>query len=111
MREGALQAQPVADRFHVLKNCGEAVERFFQRRLPTSASCQPSVAVEPDAPVPQTIAASPSQAERYREIHAHRQRRESVSRIANGLALNRKTVWKYASAATYPSPTPSPPRA
>ena len=62
----------------------------------------------------ETVAASPGQAlrtERYFEIQARRQRGESVSRMAKDLALDRKTVRKYASAATCPSPTPSPRRA
>ena len=114
-REGAPEAQPVADRFHVLKNFGEAIERFFRRRLPTLAPFQPSVAVDPRSPaLRETVAASPGQAlrtERYLEIQSRRQRGESVSRIAKDLALDRKTVRKYASAATCPSPTPGPRRA
>ncbi len=127
-REGAPEAQPVADRFHVLKNFGEAIERYFQRRLPTLAPYQPAVSVEPSAPETETetetetkteteaetVAASPSQAlriERYREIQARRQRGQSVSRMAKDLALDPKTIRKYASAATCPLPTPPPRRA
>ncbi|MCL5065370.1 MAG: transposase [Firmicutes bacterium] len=45
--------------------------------------------------------------QRYTEIQARRQRGESISHIAKDLALDRKTVHKYATAPTCPSPTPS----
>ena len=110
-RDGAPEAQPVADRFHVLENFGDALERFFQRRLPTLAAFQPSVAVEASSPSTQeTAEASPShtlRTQRYTEIQARRQRGESISHIAKELAHDRKTVHKYATAPTCPSPTPS----
>jgi len=111
-REGAPEAQPVADRFHVLENFGDALERFFQRRLPTLAAFQPSVAaVEAGSPSTQeTAEAFPShtlRTQRYTEIQARRQRGESISHIAKDLAIDSKTVYKYATAPTCPSPTPS----
>lgn len=110
-REGAPKAQPVADRFHVLENFGDALERFFQRRLPTLAAFQPSGAVEASAPsTPETAEATPShtlRTQRYTEIQARWQRGESISDIAKDLALDRKTVRKYATAPTCPAPTPS----
>ncbi|MCL5065270.1 MAG: transposase [Firmicutes bacterium] len=84
-REGAPEAQPVADRFHVLENFG-------------APSTQ------------ETAEASPShtlRTQRYTEIQARRQRGESISHIAKELAHDRKTVHKYATAPTCPSPTPS----
>ena len=60
MPKGALWAQPVADRFHVLENFGDALERFFQRRLPALAAFQLATTVESRSPSTQeTAEASP----------------------------------------------------
>lgn len=50
--EGAIKAQQVADRWHLLKNVREAIERLFERHLPVIADT-----LKPADPGPQSPAA------------------------------------------------------
>src|SRR4051795_6983051 len=47
--EGASDAQQVADRWHLLKNVREAIERLFERHLPVITD-----ALKPADPVPES---------------------------------------------------------
>ena len=47
--EGASDARQVADRWHLLKNVGEAIERLFDRHLPVITD-----ALKPADPVPES---------------------------------------------------------
>jgi transposase len=90
--ESASQAQQVADRWHLLKNVREAIERLFERHLPviTEAlkpvdpdpksggdACPggPSDAATTELPIPQELPASPTPASLRREAALAKRRR------------------------------------
>jgi transposase len=50
--EGAPQAKPVADRWHLLKNLREAIERLFERRHDVVKDCLQGVMPAAAAPPP-----------------------------------------------------------
>jgi DNA-binding NarL/FixJ family response regulator len=107
---GAPTAQPVADRFHLLKNLRHVLERVFTRHgvgpAPTPSPALPDPAPPRDPPPP--TAPSSRQQDRWRQIQALRQAGHSISAIARILGLDRATVRKYATASTCPTPPPRP---
>jgi transposase len=118
--EGAPQATQVADRWHLLKNLREAVERLLERKhgsvrealaaVPHTVTPEPGSAPEkiPASPPPlpgKSVALSPRQEarrekrrrrqERYdraRQMHAEGQ---SVRGIARALGISREAVGRY----------------
>lgn len=130
-RQGAPDAVQVADRWHLLKNVGDAVERFLLgqqaalRRAMTAEGSNdhdPSPAgVKPGAPEPTAGAAAtpvapptpvaaplkPSMARRptcYAEVVALRAAGHTVRAIARQSGLSRMTVRKYLRASGCPGP-------
>lgn len=126
---GAPQATQVADRWHLLKNLREAVERLLDRRrklvqkqltrpAPFVSDLDSLVIAENSAPSPtppvptvreQTRDAKRRQRmelyERARELHAAG---DSIRRIATLLDLDRETVTRYVQAESFPErQTPS----
>jgi transposase len=120
--EGAPQATPVADRWHLLKNLREALERIVDRHanalrhvaLPATRRASPSVTA--DAPPPGTLppahrspreqvrrqAAQERRQVRFthvRELHAQGM---SLRAIAAGVGLSRTTVTRYVRADGFP---------
>ncbi len=131
--QGAPLATQVCDRWHLLKNLGEAVEAFLIRahiRLPetaTTAATPEGAEAARSAPTPErpltTYSATPAQQgktqarllrkwklyERIQELHAGGM---SLRRIGEELGLARGTVRKYfRQAPELPLPTPRPLRA
>lgn len=108
-RQGAPEAVQVADRFHLLKNLGEAIERVLQRHtglvqavpVPHTA---PTTAAPPrpdrEAARARTQAKT---ATRYEAIAAAAATGMSKRTIAQGLGLNRKTVQRYLAAGAVPA--------
>ncbi|GAB3976660.1 hypothetical protein GCM10029978_064130 [Actinoallomurus acanthiterrae] len=100
---GAPEAIQVADRFHLWKNLGEAVERVVakHRTCLNAATITPSVTVPP-SPEPEPAARTGRLAERTRErhaaVHALLAQRLSLHDIAAELALSRNTVRRFARA-------------
>jgi transposase len=117
-RQSAPQATQVADRWHLLKNLREAVERLLQRRSETVKECleritptNPPSAPSPDAPPPVVPApAEPDpptprqqvrqgkrqrRVERYEHVRALHQQGKSVRGIARELAMSVRTVLRY----------------
>jgi transposase len=119
--EAAPQARQVADRWHLLKNLREAVERLFERHgatirealRPTTreppAPQQPA-AVPPEQALAPTAAAEPSsssppeqggsarrqrRAERYERVRQLHREGTSIRRIANTMRLSRGAVRRY----------------
>ncbi len=129
--EGATQGAPdavqVADRWHILKNLGDALSRVFaeypQALRPMespaeneegvqedgSALC-PTTSIPPGAPHSKAERMRRQQQERwqarYDQVHALLDRGVSLRTIAKDLRLSRHTVRKYARAAVAPTPQP-----
>lgn len=107
-RQGAPDAQQVADRFHLLKNLTETVERLLERchaHLPTTTRQPPECAASTPAEeqAAERAAGRPSPARRLTPAQQRRQERAatvrryaaqgwSLSAIARHLHLDRKTV-------------------
>lgn len=109
--EGAPQAQQVIDRWHLLKNLREALERLLTR-LHDGLSMLPEVSTEvlpPPRRQKRTRAErAASQASqlgrlaRYEQVVQLAQQGASIIGIARQLQISRQTVRKYARAATLP---------
>lgn len=128
-REGAPQATQVADRFHLLKNVGDAIERVLQGQpealraaaqpAPPAPTAAPPMAVEAtgphDVPTPPATAAAPRRgrgdphmAERYTRIRALAEAGYGIRAIGRELGLSRATVRKYLRASDCPVRAPRP---
>ena len=118
-RQGAPQAAQIADRWHLLKNVGEAVERVLHRHRPAleAALAAPSPtssapSTELPAPPPTTapsLTPSPGQLrrqQRYEQVQALHAKGVSIHAISRRLHLSRPTVRKYLRAATCPTRAP-----
>jgi transposase len=103
--EGAARGAPlaiqVADRWHLLHNLAEAVERAAARHR----SCLRDPAAQPDPPpaVPAVPAAPEGQRgratrDRHARVHAALARGLTITQVSRDLALDRKTVRRYAAA-------------
>ena len=100
---GAPLAIQVADRWHLWHNLAEAVERAVARHR--SCLQEPPPDPEPGppagqaAPAPETGLAARTRA-RHAQIHAALARGLTITEISRTLGLERKTVRRYATAAT-----------
>ncbi|HEV2459572.1 MAG TPA: ISL3 family transposase [Ktedonobacterales bacterium] len=121
-RRGAPQAIQVADRFHLVKNVGEAAERVLKRhvaelqciavparaaRSTEAGASRPSPAGPPTSPPRRYREASKARShakrtERYEAIQALARQGLTRRAIARALGLNRKTVQSYLAADTAP---------
>ena len=129
-RQGAPQAQQIADRWHLLCNLGDALERLLGRELdrlrcaadagaqpPEPVAAAPAPPAEeppPGEPAPADGMPAPTAAERERE--ANRQRRLArsdevtalqaqglgIATIAKRLGMARKTVHRFLRAGRFP---------
>jgi hypothetical protein len=101
--EGAPLAIQVADRWHLWHNLAEAVERAVARHRsclqePPSQP-EPGTPAEEAAPPPEEGLAARTRA-RHAEVHALLARGLTITQISRTLRLERKTVRRYATAAT-----------
>jgi transposase len=116
-RLGAPQARQVADRWHLMSNLGEAVERFLLReriqipaKVPDEATClEQSPALDPQThcstdPASFSLASVRWQ-ERYREVQELHAQGKSLHAIARQLHLARNTVRRYVRQAHSAEPT------
>jgi transposase len=123
---GAPQAQQVADRFHLIKNLGEAVEQVLTRHRSSLAQLalpvDPARALDaaphraPDGPGP--LAPRPTWLQRgqqrrrgqrlahYEQVVALRERGLAISAIAQQLKLGERTVQRWLSARAFPERKP-----
>jgi transposase len=120
--EGAPEAQQVADRWHLLKNVREAVERLLERHLPvitnaiksadtnpermadaalrggvgTTTTPEPTPQESPQPPAPPRKAAALAKrqrrVERFEKIHELRRQGTPIRQIARVLGMSRKAV-------------------
>lgn len=119
---GAPQAVQCADRFHVLKNLGEAVEGCLTRHLAAKRKTQAQDPLEECAPLGQTpraVRRSPQverlqqayreeRLARYEQVVALRQRGMSHAAIAKRVGMGESTVSNWLAAGTYPETTRGP---
>jgi transposase len=105
--EGAAQGAPlatqVADRWHLWHNLAEAVERGVARHRACLQEPPPQPPPGPPAqqaaPLPETSLAARTRA-RHGEVHTALARGLTITEISRTLRLERKTVRRYATAAT-----------
>jgi transposase len=118
--EAASKAQQVADRWHLLKNVREAIERLLERHLPiitaalkpsdpdpgkgeASPDDQPSPTLDPVAEEmssnsPRTEAALAKRrrrVERFQRVHELHRQGTPIRQIARDLAMSRRAVRRY----------------
>lgn len=101
-RDGAPKARQVADRWHLLNNLGEALERWFSRLQPKLPQTSP-----PADPCVAEKAAPPTRGQQNRQnrfvaVHDLAQQGLSCRQIAKTLNLSRRTVHKYVHAEQCP---------
>jgi transposase len=123
-RRGAPDAVQVADRFHLLSNAGDALERVLARHhralhdaaalvnaeRESAVAAEPSVGEEPsEVPAPRLTRAQQDQAARrarrltrYGAVLALQQQGVSQHRIAHQLGMSPKTVRRFQRADSFP---------
>jgi transposase len=115
MNEGAPEAIQVADRFHLLHNLEETLEKAFKghnqvfRRVEQAQLPAPA-AVAPESPEPPPSSAVTKRAqrwERYQQVHALRQQGYQIKDIAHHLGMGQRTVYTYLSHEAFPEWQPS----
>jgi len=139
-RQGAPNALQVADRWHLLKNLGEALERLLQRHHPALTATAHALTEHARAAALQAIAAdgaatpplpslptdsSPCHLTRTQQEQQHRRDRRlaryeavmdlqrqglGVRAIARQLRIGRRVVRQYLTAPSFPERTPNRPR-
>ncbi len=124
VRQGAPEAIQVADRWHLLKNLGDALEQLFHHQSSVLKQVFAELEAQPDTDGPQerTIptldGASVSQRskassaawstrafERYHEVHTLHTQKIGVATIARLLHLSRPTVYRYLQMREPPTPS------
>lgn len=121
VRQGAPEAVQIADRWHLLKNAGEVVERILHRHRPaleqaavavvtppevappTPATAVPSPPTPPTAPPPATSRERLPRQVWYDQIHALRREGLSVRAISRRIGVSPPTVRKYLHATVCPT--------
>ncbi|WP_166512485.1 ISL3 family transposase [Desulfallas thermosapovorans] len=109
-KKGAPNALQVADRWHLLKNLGEALERWFHRLRPQLSQFISKINVrdhvtEEVVPAPVLTRGQQNRQARFEEIHNLKKQGLSLRHIARTLNLSRNTVRKYVSAEQCPQMT------
>lgn len=113
-RQGAPDAVQVADRWHLLANLGEALERAVMAQraslppVPVAAPPPPESALAPpvSAHEQERQARHARREERYREVQRLHAQGLGYRQIAHRLGLHRATVRKYVAAPACPLPAP-----
>ena len=125
MNEGAAKAIQVADRFHLMKNLEEALEKALKghtsllkqvelqqlqaegvleaQQLESFASASQNL-----TPQLQKAAKRAERLERYEQVHALRQQGFKIKDIAHHLGMGKRTVYTYLSHPTFPEWQPNP---
>jgi transposase len=112
---GAPQAEQIADRFHLLQNAGEVLERCLTRQH--AVLTQAAQVVVPADAVPRTTKRTPAEVRRklerreprrayYEQVVALHEQGVSSVQIAKQVRLARGTVLKYLRTACFPEMAP-----
>jgi transposase len=118
--QGAPQALQCADRFHLLKNLGEAVEGLLARHLAASCNRHPQAAADPQTPVGQSKRAtrcSPKLEQlqqsrrqerlaRYEQVVTLHKQGMSQAAIARQVGMGASTVQSWLAVGTFPERKP-----
>jgi transposase/predicted transcriptional regulator len=120
-RKAAPHATQTADRFHLLKNLGEALEGVLARHLAARRkrqietarpSPQPSQTGEPPNIIPKSVALSQAKREQrlaqYQHVVALREQGFSQTAIAGQVGISHSTVSRWLSHGTFPEQRPRP---
>jgi len=118
--QGAPQALQCADRFHLLKNLGEALEGFLARHLAVSCKRQTQAAADPQTRVGQSKRATRSSPKleqlqqnrreerlaRYEQVITLHKQGMSQAVIARQVGMGASTVQSWLAAGTFPERKP-----
>jgi transposase len=121
MTKGAPNATQVADRFHLLKNLAEVLERILAMHTQqlkavevAQISVNDAIMIAPVAPRPAIQERSARVRERrfakYEQVHQLRQQGWEVQEIARHLGMGKRTVYRYLSHSKFPEWQPHPGR-
>ena len=116
-REGAPQAQQVADRWHLLRNLGEAMESLTaQHTTPLRQAANPPPLATPETSVSsETSSARLPKVERlrldrcaarealYNQVKALRQQKASIQTIVKETGISKRTVQRFLRAEQFPA--------
>lgn len=124
-RQGAPQAQQIADRFHLLKNVTEALERYLARHQTAlrQANQLPSPAgdaLAPDPPPDPPLTGAPASRRaaeqgaarrahrlaRYEQVHALHAHGASIATIVRQTGIAKRTVQRFLHAPSFPERHP-----
>lgn len=122
-REGAPQARQVANRWHLLKNIGDVLERMMYRHMPlirlVASELSPKKSPDPEPSVPAASLRHPERLkqqtrkkrhQRWTEVMALHNKGCSFREISRITGLSRVTVSRWVRSGTFPEMSTRPPK-
>lgn len=109
MSDGAPDAIQVADRFHLLQNLEEALEKVFKANIQSlkraeqsQTRAQSPTELPPDRYQAQREVNRAIRLEKWEQTHALRQQGHTIKDIAHHLGIGERTAYTYLAASTFP---------